>query len=48
LGTVLFFSSEKELRNLFKPYFNVEELKTIEIAGKFVPHKAIYTFIAKR
>jgi 2-polyprenyl-3-methyl-5-hydroxy-6-metoxy-1,4-benzoquinol methylase len=48
LGTVLFFSSEKELRNLFEPCFNVEELKTIEIAGKFAPHKAIYTFMAKR
>jgi len=29
LGTVLYFSSEDELRNLFEPYFTIEELKLI-------------------
>lgn len=48
LGTTLYFSSEKELKNLFKPYFNIIEIKTIEIKGKFAPHIAIYAFMEKR
>lgn len=48
LGTVLYFSSENELKELFNPYFNIKELKTIEIRGKSAPHFAIYTFMEKR
>ena len=47
LETVLYFSSENELRVLYESFFKVEELKTIEIKGKFSPHKAIYTFMIK-
>jgi SAM-dependent methyltransferase len=47
LGTVLYFSSEKELQFLFEPFFFVEELRTIEIKGKTEPHKAIYAFMKK-
>ena len=42
LGTVLYFSSEDELHTLFERHFNIEELKTIEITGKFGPHQVIY------
>jgi len=29
---------------LFSPRFKIEELKTIDVQGKFAPHKAIYAF----
>jgi SAM-dependent methyltransferase len=48
LGTVLYFSSEDELRELFSSYFKINELKTIEIKGKSVSHLANYTFMEKR
>ncbi|MHC4190102.1 MAG: class I SAM-dependent methyltransferase [Planctomycetota bacterium] len=47
LGTVLYFSSEDELRDLFKPYFKIKELETIEIKGKFAPHLMNYVFMEK-
>lgn len=48
LGTELYFSSRKELENLFKPYFRIIELKTIEIRGKPVPHIANYAFMERK
>ena len=48
LDTVLYFSSEEEMISLFQPLFEIEELKTIEVAGKFATHKAIYAFLRKR
>ncbi len=48
LGTVLYFSSEDELRDLFSPHFKIDELKTIEIKGKSVSHLANYAFMEKR
>ena len=47
LNTTLYFSSESEMRSLFKPLFIIEELKTIEIKGKFGPHKAIYSLLKR-
>ena len=47
LGTSLYFSSEDELRDLFSPYFNIKELKTIEIKGKFSSHMMNYVFMEK-
>ena len=38
LGTVLYFSSEEELKEIFEPYFLVRTLKTVEIEGKRGPH----------
>jgi len=48
LGTILYFSSEDELRELFELYFNIKELKTIEISGKFGSHLANYAFMARK
>lgn len=48
LGTTLYFSSEDELNALFSSYFSIEELKTIEISGKFGPHRAIYAFMQRK
>lgn len=42
IGTVLYFSSESEIRELFSPYFRIQELKTITVTGKFGTHRAIY------
>ena len=47
LGTVLYFSSEEELKDLFSCYFRLIELKTIKIQGKYAPHHAIYAFMVK-
>jgi SAM-dependent methyltransferase len=48
LDTILYFSSEDELRDLFDPYFNIKELKTIELMGKSAPHLANYVFMEKK
>ena len=48
LDTVLYFSSESELRSLFDPFFKIEELKTIAIRGRPKSHFAIYAFMEKR
>lgn len=48
LGTILYFSSEEELRDLFNPYFNIKELKTMEISGKSASHLANYVFIERK
>jgi len=48
LGTVLYFSSEKEMELLFERRFVIDELKTIDVKGKNMTHKAIYAFMKKR
>ncbi len=48
IGTILYLSSEEELRDLFEPCFNIKELKTIEIKGKSVLHIANYAFMEKK
>jgi SAM-dependent methyltransferase len=47
LDTTLYFSSEEEMRELFKTAFEIDELKTVDVEGKFVTHKAIYAFLKK-
>jgi len=47
LGTTLYFSNEDELRALFNPYFNIKELKTIEIKGKSGSHLVNYAFMER-
>ena len=47
LGTVLYFSSEEEIRELYDPFFQIIELKTIDIPGKRGPHKAIFSLMKK-
>jgi len=48
LGTILYFSSEDELRKLFSLYFKILEIKTFEIKGKTVPHIVTYILMEKR
>ncbi|HET6420611.1 MAG TPA: class I SAM-dependent methyltransferase [Geobacteraceae bacterium] len=45
LGTVLYFSSEKELESLFSRFFTILELKTAEIKGRFANHLAVCAFM---
>ena len=44
IGSVLYFSSEGELLKLFEPYFQIIEIKTVKIEGKFTPHIFNYVF----
>ena len=48
LGTVLYFSSEKEMELLFRKRFVICDLETIDIEGKNAVHKAIYAFMKKK
>lgn len=48
IGTVLYFSSEAELRDLFEPHFRIEELKTVQVKGKYGDHLAVYAFMHRR
>jgi SAM-dependent methyltransferase len=48
IGTVLYFSSEIEIRELFSPYFAIQDLRTIEVAGKYGAHRAVYTLSYRR
>jgi SAM-dependent methyltransferase len=48
LNTVLYFSSEAEIRDLFSPLFTIVELKAVTMSGKFGPHVANYAFMEKR
>jgi cyclopropane fatty-acyl-phospholipid synthase-like methyltransferase len=48
LGTVLYFSGEQELNSLFSKHYVVEDLRTIDVEGKNVIHKAIYALLRKK
>jgi cyclopropane fatty-acyl-phospholipid synthase-like methyltransferase len=48
IGTVLYFSSETEIRELISPYFAMQELRTIGVAGKYGPHRAVYALSYRR
>lgn len=48
LGTVLYFSSEDELRELFEEYFQIIELRTAKIEGKFESHTFNCAFMERR
>ncbi|MFX1376815.1 MAG: class I SAM-dependent methyltransferase [Promethearchaeota archaeon] len=48
LGTVLYFSSMKELKTLFEPFFKIIEIKTREIRGKPNPHIVNYVFMERK
>lgn len=48
IGTVLYFSSPQELRELFAPTFDVLELETIQIRGKREPHEANWLLVQRR
>ena len=47
IGTVLYFSSEDELRELFEKYFRIDELKTIQVRGKYAPHLAVMALMTR-
>lgn len=47
LGTVLYFSSEEELRVLFGQYFHIIRLETIQIEGKRGPNDVICVLMEK-
>jgi 2-polyprenyl-3-methyl-5-hydroxy-6-metoxy-1,4-benzoquinol methylase len=48
LGTILYFSSEHELKELFEPKFHIQKLYTSKIAGKYGPHEVIVAHMERR
>jgi SAM-dependent methyltransferase len=48
LASVLYLSSEDELRKLFAQHFDIIELRTTEIAGKYETHVFNYVFMSKK
>ena len=48
LSTTLYFSNEDELEKLFSPFFDIIELRIIELAGKFGTHTFNYCFMQKK
>ena len=48
IDTELYFSSESEMKKVYEPLFKIIELKTVDIAGKFGEHKAIYAHLKKQ
>ncbi len=48
LGTVLYFSSEEELQDLFELHFEIKTLKTVQVEGKQEPHLMNWDFMTKK
>lgn len=48
IGTVLYFSSEDEIARLYEPYFIIDDLRTIEVAGRRGTHHAVYGLMHRR
>jgi SAM-dependent methyltransferase len=48
LVSILYFSSEDELRKLFVPNFRIIDLRTVEISGKFESHIFNYVFMERK
>jgi SAM-dependent methyltransferase len=48
LSTKLYFSSEDEMRALFEPLFRIDDLRTIQVEGKWEPHMVVATWMTKR
>jgi SAM-dependent methyltransferase len=48
LGTLLYLSSEQEIADLFEPLFGIDELRTVEIAGRHGTHLAIKALMTRR
>ncbi len=48
MDTTLYFSSEKEIEQLLEKHFEIAELNTIEIAGKYGTHMAVAAFARKK
>lgn len=48
IGTVLYFSSEDEIAQLYEPYFIIDDLRTMEVAGRRGTHHAVYGLMRRR
>ncbi|UCH85402.1 MAG: class I SAM-dependent methyltransferase [Candidatus Latescibacterota bacterium] len=48
LGTTLYFSSEPEIEQLYAPLFDILELGTKEITGKYGPHVVVAALLERK
>ncbi|HTX66774.1 MAG TPA: methyltransferase domain-containing protein [Opitutaceae bacterium] len=48
IGTVLYFSSRKELRDLFAPGFRILALRAVEVEGKRGAHRALCALLQRK
>jgi len=47
IGTTLYFSSETELRDLFQPWFAIDELRTMPVHGRGQPHLVVKAMLTR-
>ncbi|MCL4203269.1 MAG: hypothetical protein KJ000_12280 [Pirellulaceae bacterium] len=47
-GTMLYFSSEDELRDLFATDFDIKTLQTVQVEGKREPHRMNFAFMERK
>ena len=47
LGTILYFSTDREVKQLFSAHFTILEQKIIEVPGKSVPHLSHSIFMER-
>ncbi len=48
MDTMLYFSSEKEIEQILEANFEIMDITTTEIAGKYGPHMAVVAFAYKK
>lgn len=48
IGTLLYLSSEEEIEALFAPLFRVDDLASVEIAGRHGTHHAVRALMTRR
>ena len=48
IGTLLYLSSEQEIAALFDPLFHLDEIRTVEIAGRHGTHLAVKALMTRR
>ena len=48
IDTTLYFSSEEEIKQNLEPFFEIKELHTSQIEGKYGPHKVIIFLAVKK
>ena len=47
-GTELYFSTKQEMQTLYSSFFQIDELKLVDIDGKFNKHKVVFALLTRK